>query len=187
MAETAPRPMTVEEFFRWQQGQEELYELVDGLPVMMTGASAQHDQVVVNAIATLVQQLRGTRCRPTTDDIALRTSIRTIRRPDVTVECGELVRDTSEAREPKLVLEVLSPSTSDVDQIVKLEEYRRHPTLASILFIGTQRPSAVLYARAEAGAEWEISRIAGLDETIALPAIGVTLRMTDLYEDLAFT
>jgi hypothetical protein len=49
MAETALKPMTPEEFFRWQLEQEERYELVDGFPVRMeTGASERHDRIVVN-------------------------------------------------------------------------------------------------------------------------------------------
>ncbi len=95
----------------------------------MTGASVQHDRVTVNVIISLGNQLRGSACRPTTDDVSLRTSITTIRRPDVTVECGEMVYDTHEARKPCLVVEVASPSTVAVDQAVKLEEYKRHPTL----------------------------------------------------------
>ncbi len=116
MADPARRRMTPEEFFAWQLHQDERYELVDGIPVlrhrMMTGSSAQHDQATVNIIASLHMQLRGSGCRPTTADIAIRTGIRGLRRPDVTVECAELVRDTYEAREPRLVVEVASPSTS---------------------------------------------------------------------------
>lgn len=68
MSEAAPRRMTVEEFFEWQQGQDRNYELVDGVPVLtvkaMIGATDQHDRIAVNAIATLHQKLRGTPCRP---------------------------------------------------------------------------------------------------------------------------
>ena len=67
MAEAASRLMTPEEFFQRQIGQEDLYELVDGVPVkmkMMTGAGAQHDLVVVNVIISLGNQLRGGPCRP---------------------------------------------------------------------------------------------------------------------------
>ncbi|MFL5211964.1 MAG: Uma2 family endonuclease, partial [Microvirga sp.] len=89
MAEAASRLMTPEEFFQWQIGQEDLYELVDGVPVKMlkmTGASAQHDLVVVNVIISIGNQLRGGPCRPTSDDVALRTKIGTLRRPNVMVE-----------------------------------------------------------------------------------------------------
>ncbi|MBY0257892.1 MAG: Uma2 family endonuclease [Methylobacterium sp.] len=180
--------MTPEDFFVWQRDQDELYELVDGHPVprhrMMTGASMQHDRATVNVIGSLYAQLRGTSCRPTTADIALRTSIRGLRRPDVMVECAPLVQDTYEAREPKLVVEVASPSTTTIDQTRKVEEYKRHPTLAYILLVETLKPQALLYRRLGAG--WDIETFEGLDAVIDLPAIGATLAMADIYDGLSF-
>ena len=188
MADPAGRRMTPEEFFAWQTAQDGLYELVDGVPVphvkMMTGASAQHDRATVNIIATLHAQLRGSGRRPTTDDLALRTGIATIRRPDVTVECGDLVRDIDENRAPRLVVEVLSPSTTNIDRFRKLDEYRCHPSLAYILLVETRFPSAVLYRREEEG--WTEESFETLDAVIDLPAIGARLALTDIYEDVAF-
>lgn len=189
MAETAPRRMSVEEFFRWQQDQEELYELVDGLPVkrhrMMTGASHQHDRVVVNIIVDLGLQLRDGPCRPTTADIAFRTRIDAVRRPDVTVECAELVRNAYESLQPRLVVEVLSPSTTSIDQIRKLDEYKRHPTLDHILLVETAEPAATLYSRGEGG-RWDSTDYAGLDARIDLPAINAALTLAEMYRGLTF-
>src|ERR1700733_13803484 len=92
MAELELQRMSEDQFFAWQDKQERLYELVDGLPVlplkMMTGASQAHDRAVVNTIASLHRQPRGGPCRPTTADLAVRIPADNIRRPDVTVECG---------------------------------------------------------------------------------------------------
>ena len=188
MADPALRRMTPDQFFAWQLGQDGLYELVDGVPVphvkMMTGASAQHDRVTVNIIVSLGTQLRGTGCRPTTDDIALRTSIATLRRPDVTVECGELVRDSYESRSPRLVAEVLSPSTSSVDRFRKLDEYRRHPTLRGILLVETRFPSILLYRRT--GEAWEPETYEAMTDVIDLSEIGARLALADIYEAVAF-
>lgn len=188
MAEPAPRRMSAEEFFLWQRGQDGLHELVDGVPVphvkMMTGASAQHDRATVNIIVSLGTQLRGTGCRPTTDDIALRTGIATLRRPDVTVECGELVRDAYENRAPRLVVEVLSPSTANIDRFRKLDEYRRHPSLACILLVETLFPSAVLYRRGAEG--WEPETYEALTDVIELGEIGARLALADIYDGLGF-
>jgi Uma2 family endonuclease len=163
-------------------------KLVDGHPVprhrMMTGASMQHDRVTVNIIGSLYAQLRGKPYRPTTADIALRTSIRGLRRPDVMVECAPLVQDTYEAREPRLVVEVASPSTTSIDQTRKVEDYKRHPTLAAILLVEPQKPQALLYRRSGAG--WEIETFEGLEVVIDLTEIGATLAMADLYDGLAF-
>jgi hypothetical protein len=53
--------MTQDEFLAWQERQDRLYELVDGVPVlplkMMTGASQAHDRVVVNIIASLAPRI----------------------------------------------------------------------------------------------------------------------------------
>ena len=186
MAETATGLMTPEEFFVWERGRDGLYELVDGVPVphvkMMTGASVRHDRVVVNIIIALGNKLRGARCQPTTDDIALRTKIGTIRRPDVTVDCGPLAPDSHESGEPKLVVEVLSPSTTDIDRFRKLEEYKLHPTLAYILLVETRAAKAILYRRGAQG--WESEPYEGLEATIALSEIGTDLAMAEIYQGL---
>lgn len=188
MAQTARQAMSIEAFFDWQQRQEILYELVEGVPVphvkMMTGASTQHDRVTVNIIGTLYAQLRGTGCRPTTDDIGLRTGITTLRRPDVTVECGDLVPDSYESRLPRLVVEVLSPSTSTIDRFRKLEEYKRHPTIAYILLVETRWPSATLYRRDGEG--WETQAYEAMDAIVELPIIGAQLALSDIYADMTF-
>ena len=60
MAGTGTKLMTVEEFFVWQQGQEDRYELVEGVPVilrdpitMMTGASSLHDRITSNVLLVM--------------------------------------------------------------------------------------------------------------------------------------
>ncbi len=106
MAETAKKLMTVDEFFLWCRDQDERYELVDGVPVplrAMSGASTAHDAIAVNIIAAMHAQLRGTGCRPTTPDSALRTAIRRVRRPDVTIECAPPSTRSYEAIKPVAV------------------------------------------------------------------------------------
>lgn len=49
MLNVAARQWTVEEFFAWQAGQSERYELVGGFPIrLMAGAKNVHDDIVVN-------------------------------------------------------------------------------------------------------------------------------------------
>ena len=88
MASPKFKEMTPDEFLIWNLSQDERYELVDGFPVplrSMAGASDSHDSIVINLIAALKTQLRGSDCRPSTSDKALTTSIKRVRRPDVTI------------------------------------------------------------------------------------------------------
>ncbi len=189
MADAAVKTMSVEAFFEWQLGQEHRYELVEGVPVkMMSGASHFHDAITVNLIAMLRGQLRGTPCRVVTADTSVRTRIRSTRRPDVIVNCEPLQPKSYEARNPRLVVEVLSPSNTGIAWARKLEEYRRREGLTYILQIDSQRIGAILLTRSNAapGAVWEPTDYDTLSALIELPDIGCKLAMAGIYEDLDF-
>jgi Uma2 family endonuclease len=188
MGEQLRRKMTVEEFFEWQQGQDRNYELVDGVPVMtvkaMTGASDRHDKITVNAIAHLFQRLRGKPCRPRTDDRSVRT-FKGTRRPDVLIECGRPSDRSLEAKEPRVVIEVLSPSTTRYDRFQKLEEYKLVPEIQVILLVDTGLPRVTIWTRRTG--DWKSHEIAGLEETIDLPEIDASLPLAELYLDIDFS
>ena len=184
MAETQMRLMTCEEFYQWQLDQDERYELVEGVPVplrAMTGASNVHDVILINCIGQLYVHLRGKPCRVASANTALRTSIRTSRRPDVTVDCAPPEGRSYEAGRPTVVIEVLSPSTRKIDRFTKLEEYRRHPSLRHILLIDPDSVAAKLYSRPDEGA-WSDVDLIGRDAVIEFSAIEVALPLGALYE-----
>jgi Uma2 family endonuclease len=189
MGEPQLKRMTAEEFLAWQERQDRLYELVDGVPIlppkMMTGASQAHDRVVVNIIATLHNQLRGSPCRPTTDDLALRIPAGNIRRPDVTIECGQAGPRELLVREPRAVFEVLSPSTMSFDRFRKVREYQTIESLAYILLVDTEAPRIDLISRVDDGS-WLQSQHDGVEAVIDLTAVGASLRLTDVYEGVSF-
>ena len=187
MAEAATRRMTVEEFFEWQERQDRNYELVDGVPVMtvkaMTGASEKHDGIVVNAILALGNRLRGKPCRPRTDDRSVRT-FRGTRRPDVLVECGKPGQSSLEAADPRVVVEVLSPSTTRYDRFQKLAEYQQHSAIKVILLVDTGLPRVTVWRKSDD--RWGADEVAGLDATIDLPEIDAALPLAELYLDVSF-
>ena len=189
MAEPKLHRMSAEEFFAWQEKQERLYELVDGLPVlplkMMTGASQAHDRAVVNIIRSLGNQLRGGPCRPTTSDLAVRIPAGNIRRPDVTIECGQADRRDMTVRDPRVVVEVLSPSTMSFDRFKKVVEYQTVGTLTHILLVDTEVPRIDVLARS--GSEtWASTRYEGLDAKIDLPTINASLDLAEVFEGMDF-
>ena len=197
MADPAERTMSVEEFFEWCETQEDRYELIDGRPVlkdpippderqpgMMAGAKRRHDRVVVNAIEALGPQLRGGPCSTFTGDIGVRTKIEQVRRPDVGVECGDGDMDGHDAVDPRLVVEVLSPSTKRFDYVGKLIEYQRIPTLLYILLVNPRAVVVTFAERSEDG--WTSRDIENLDAVIDLPGIGAKLAVADLYANVTF-
>jgi Uma2 family endonuclease len=188
MAEPQRRRMTPDEFFEWQKRQDRNYELVDGIPVLplkpMTGATHRHDRVVTNALISLGQQLRGGPCWSKTADIAVRIPRGNVRRPDLTVECGNPADTAMDAAEPRVVIEVLSPSTMNYDRVRNLEEYKTVESLSAILLADTESSRVTAYARDGGG--WTQAEHAGLEAVISLPAIRAALPLAALYDRIAF-
>jgi Uma2 family endonuclease len=188
MADAAKSLMTAEEFYLWCETQEERYELVDGIPVplrAMAGASDPHDAIVVNLIVALGNQLAGTECRPSTADKALRTAIKRVRRPDVTIECAPVTKKTYESRNPIAVFEILSPTPRQNDRIEKLPEYMRHPSLRAIVHIDPDVMDVVVYTRGSDG-QWETERLLTETAAVKVPGLDVSLALSIIYARVPF-
>ncbi len=188
MPGAATKLMTVEEFFVWQQGKEDRYELVEGVPVkLMTDASEVHDVILTNILASLHAQLRGAPCRAATADLAVKTKIRSLRRADVLVTCDNDPprADSYSARNPRLVVEVLSPTKKGAPWQRKLEEYRRLTGTTYILLVDSEVGQVVFLART--GEQWEHHDFDGREGVIPLTEINCSLAMSDIYEGVTIS
>jgi Uma2 family endonuclease len=184
MPEPLERPWTLDEFFAWQERQAERYELVNGRPLRKYAGQNVHDDIVVNIITELAEKLRGSPCRPFTGDSAVETYPGQIRRPDVGVDCGRRDGEAYKAGNPRLVLEVLSPTTRDFNSTRKLEEYKSVAGLEYILFVEPNEPSVVIWSRSDDA--WTEARITGLGAKVELSKLGIDLAMRAIYEDVEF-
>ncbi|WP_396594238.1 Uma2 family endonuclease [Brevundimonas sp. R86498] len=178
--------MTPDAFLDWCQYQEDRWELVDGMPRMMTGATRRHDRIVVNLIIDLGNKLRGKPCQPNTADVAARMLHGNVRRPDVTVDCASVPDKSLSSTAPTVFFEVLSPSTRTIDLLRKAEEFKQTPTLRHIVIIEPDRPQVLLWSRSDEADPWVDRDIEGVDGIVPLTAIDVTLPMTAIYEGVRF-
>lgn len=186
MARLAEQPWTEGEFFAWQDRQADRYELVDGFPLrMMVGVRNVHNDVVVNVVAELRNQLRGRPCRPFTGESAIKTLPGQIRRPDAGVDCGQREPGAYKAAEPKLIVEVLSPSTRDFDTFEKLAEYKAVESLDHVVYVDPDAPSVAQWTRGE-GRVWTRRDHLGLDAAVEMPSLDLALALREIYDDVAF-
>ncbi len=89
---------------------------MNGQPLRMRArAKNVHDEMVVTLVGELREQVRGTRYRPFTGDGSIETRPGQIRRPNVGVDCGPRDPNGTKKVLPRLVVEVLKPSTRDFD------------------------------------------------------------------------
>lgn len=134
----AYRKITAAEFLAMDFGTDRKFELEDGVIVMMTGGTEAHSWVQGNIFHWLRGRLKGSSCRPYGSDMGVEISETEVRYPDVSVYFNlprDEVRERRALPNPVAVIEVLSPSTTTLNQATKLEEYKRIVSIRTIAFV----------------------------------------------------
>ena len=183
MSDPVARRMTLEEFLAWQLGQEDLYEFVDGQPVGMAGAQVRHDRVTINAIVEIRQQLRasGSPCDVFSADIGIQTPAGHIRRPEMSVLCPPFDEGAVKTDKPRLVVEVLSETTADIDRFIKLDEYKAMSAIDYIIIVDPTRLSVGFWHR-NAESVWRGEKLTEAETVIDMPKLGITISLESLYQ-----
>lgn len=179
LAPTPPqRKLTIDEFFEAYAGEENKWELVGGVPVMMASASRAHNRVVRNLIAELHGRLRGSGCEAMPSDMGLETAEDTYRLPDVAIYCDprDLASndDPNRLRYPKVVFEVLSPGTARGDRLEKLVEYEALETVDTVVFVHPARKMLTVFERMSATEFRNLTLMPGAPLVLRDPAITLT-------------
>jgi Uma2 family endonuclease len=81
-----------------------------------------------------------------------------------------------------IVFEVLSEGTAQFDLFRKRTAYEGIPTLRRIAYVSTVEPLIDVRVRGEDG-NWRDEPVEGLDGIVALPEIGASVTMAEVYED----
>ena len=81
---------------------------------------------------------------------------------------------------PTLLVEVLSPSTSQYDRSDKFMLYRQVPSLRQYLTLDAQATHAELYTRDELG-RWVLTETRDLTAVLDLSSIGCQVALAEVY------
>ena len=186
-----PRPhLTPEEYLEGERVSEEKHEYFRGEVFAMGGASVSHVRIVSNLVRTLGNQLLARPCEVFPTDMRVKVSQTGLYTyPDVSVACGDPEFD-DEQRDtllnPRLIIEVLSPSTEAYDRGKKFSHYGTITSLAEYVLIAQDRPCIDQYVRQPSG-DWLRHEVTGPEETIQLPSIECELKLAEVYARVEFS
>ena len=123
--------LTADDYLAWEATQPERHEFVDGETFAMAGAEDRHVTVTLNIAMALRQHLRGTPCRTFMADMKVQAQAdSSYFYPDVVVTCSAADADSRLVkREPRLIVEVLSPGTEAYDRGENFQRYRHIASL----------------------------------------------------------
>ena len=185
--EAAPSlEMTYEEYVAFERDAEGKHEFVHGHVYAMSGGSPEHARLSQAIGAALTVALRGKSCAAFSSD--LRVRIQATGRstyPDVTVVCGKLERDAIDAdavTNPRVIVEVLSPSTesSDRGDDFGTSDYQRVDSLREYVLVSQSTARIEVFSRDEAQSGW-LYRQYGAGQTVELRSLETSLDVDAIY------
>ena len=187
--ESRRRRFTPLEYLELERRAQYKSEFLDGQIYAMAGASPRHNTIAVNTTAELVVQLRGRPCRVFGSDMKVRIPDGQLYSyPDLTVVCGEPRYHDDHGDvllNPKVLIEILSPSTEEYDRESKFDRYDQIETFTDYLLISQSTPRIEHFTRGQEGT-WVRTVSTGLDAVQALSSIECVLKLKDVYDRVDF-
>ena len=179
MASTAKQVPVVsfESFLAGEQQASRRHELVGGRVHEMAGAAERHDLAAGLLFLALAPTARARGCRPFTANRLVRLGDAAYY-PDIFVVCGPAVDEFYE-RDLTVVIEVLSPSTSDTDKREKAVAYAGAESFQRYLLVDPRRRRIEIAEPSAVGLRWQAY---GPGSVIPTPFASINL--DDLYDAL---
>ena len=175
---------TPEEYLKIDRASEIRNEYISGEIVPMVGGSYNHALISANSGWTLKNHLEGRPCQ------VLDSSARVLLRrgtlyayPDATVVCGKpefADKESDIVTNPKLVVEVLSPSTRNYDLGDKTRAYLQIPSLTDLLLVEQEKVWIEYWSR-QAGNKWDRNVFTGMSDVLRSDSLECDIPVAGFY------
>lgn len=164
--------VTIDEYLDREKSGELKHEYIDGYVYAMVGGTLAHNIITRNIARLLDEAVRGRLCRVFTSDVRIRT-INAFYYPDVVVDCQSTALDVDFITTPKLVVEVLSPSTERTDTVEKRAAYQSLESLQEYVLVSPDKREIQVYRRV--GEDWPLETYAEAD-TVRFESVDLKTR-----------
>lgn len=177
---------TPEEYLEMERESAERHEYRDGEIFQMAGESLSHSRVCVNLTIEVGSKLRGHRCEALSSNMKVKTSTASLfSYPDLTIVCGEPEfhdRKKDVVVNPRVIFEVLSPSTERYDRGKKFQRYKLgNETLTNYVLIA-QETASVEHYRKSANGEWIYEIHTELSDVLRFVEIDLEISLERIYD-----
>ena len=172
--------MTLAEFFVWEEQQTDRHEFYRDETYAMVGCTARHNRVILNLASRIGDHLDGTSCQVFAENMKVQLA-EGVLYPDVVVTCGKAdAGDEQTIVDPKLVIEVLSPSTKGYDKRDKFILYRTLPSLGEYVLIDPAKRQVEVFTLTQGGA-WLLTDQTGAED-LMLASIDCKVSMALVFK-----
>lgn len=179
--------LSVEEYLAIDRASEIRNEYHDGEIFPVVAATWEHARIAVNVGRRLAERLDGGACHLANSSLRIRVRPTKFVYPDFVVVCGKPVF-TDEAQDtiinPKVILEILSPSTADYDYGGKFALYRGLPSFEEYVLIAQDEPRIEVFRKASDD-RWILTIYKGLESIARVESLNIELPLAEIYFEAA--
>ena len=185
---TLPSPyLTVDQYIELERKLDAKFEYYQGQVYAMSAASPAHVFIQSNLVRHPGNQLEGTGCSALGPDLRVHVeSSGLYTYPDLTIVYGPLTLDKKNgATNPRVLIEVLSPSTSRYDRVGMFEHYRQIASLEEYVLV-KQASFAIDRHRRLPDGRWELTQFLGEDAVLELASVHISVPLRQIYSNVPF-
>ena len=178
--------ITPDEYLELERKAEFKSEYFDGQIFAREGANRRHNLLSTRALALIVVDLRDRDCELYGSDmrVCVSPSVGLYTYPDISAVCGEprfLDGELDTLLNPKVIVEVLSPSTEAYDRGRKFQRYKGIGSLEQYVLISSERIQVEVFTKQESGV-WKSKTVTRPEEIIEIASVGCSFRIAELYQ-----
>jgi Uma2 family endonuclease len=179
-----PLYMTEEEYLEFEERNPKRHEYVNGYVHAMSAPSMAHGRIVSRLIVALGKRLGGGPCEAFSAGLKLSADTASNSNnnyfyPDVAVRCDRAGWEEKWLLDPRLIVEVLSPSTQHIDRREKATAYRIIPSMEEYVIAAQSSCQLTIFRRAE---NWVAEVISGTEAVAEFRSLGVSIPLAEIYE-----
>jgi Uma2 family endonuclease len=172
--------LSVVEYLEAEKNSPVRHEYVDGQTFAMAGASDRHNRIAINLTGKLDDSLGDGPCEVFISDMKVWVSEAVYYYPDVVVACDGPGADEYYRKQPRLIIEVSSPSTERIDRSEKLLAYKQIKGLKEYVIVSQVRVQVEIFRRGRAD-RWSREMLTELSDELRLESVGLTLTVAEVY------
>lgn len=181
---------TLEQYLELDHESEEKLEFWDGYVFTLAGASISHNRIQRNTMFALQLRLRGKSCEVFPSDMRVKVpAYPPYRYPDISALCGDVEIETLGKQDllvnPQLIVEILSDSTSDFDQVDKFTYYKSIESFTEYILIAQHRPHVTQFIK-QSDNSWLQHEFNDINDTFHINSLDCDLILTEIYENVEF-
>ncbi|RYG60981.1 Uma2 family endonuclease [bacterium] len=162
------------------------HEWFRGEVFAMAGGTFNHTRICGNVHTSAKLALRGRPCSAHNGEQRVKVEANGLNTyPDAVIFCPPARfegRGDSTLLTPKVIFEVLSPSTERYDRTGKFDSYAQIETFTDYILIDPERVSVEHFRRVEEG--WLFRSFGRLADELQFPDLEISLPLAEIYEDL---